>query len=267
MKRKTLIVLFVTAIAFGLFGCSSSKTIDLNNYITFSEEGATPDHGTITYSVDWEKLNQDIDASAIDKCVKELNPNLYDLIKTNGVGFHAEDVIAFEAQQAEGLSNGDTVTINVIPSAELYPATIEDVEKQLKIKFVPATHTMSELIEVKLIDFFSEWTDDYLVFSGKEGEASVSYRYKDYVETTIYDDGVVKVIFSGGPASRSAEVYKDGQIYLAFNYTGIVSWNIYNLKNGDVFPVGMPGSVKEKLALIGYAPKEEIKENVVTGLE
>ena len=170
MKKRLLLGLFACGAL--LSGCSSTKTVDMNDYIAVSYSGYDT-AGKAACSFDSEKFTEDYSKVILEHAEKigfkcEENTISYDTF----LDFYDEDeqqeacmdyikdyLIDVSAEPYDNLQNGDTITVTYTDN----PSLLE--EYGIKLKATSDSFTVEDLEEADTIDAFGDLTVEYEGYS------------------------------------------------------------------------------------------------------
>lgn len=130
------IVVAVGVVLFFLFGKTSSREIDLNNYITVSYAGYNG-YGSVTAGFDYERfVEENADYIKLNKKNADIDYLSEEIIPAE---YLCNEFILFNLSLSENLSDGDTITVEW--------TVVDDVESVFKINGVLKSDSKDFIVE------------------------------------------------------------------------------------------------------------------------
>ena len=262
----TVFVALIAIVAGTLFFLNQKPTINFNDYLVVETSGYDG-YGTISASIDWEKIAQDYNGKIEydENEIDELTSNygyigLYSAsaLKSIDPSEAIQGIVTLSTDKNSNLSNNDVVTISFNES------NIELAKKIVKcnFKYSDTTYTVTNLEDVQQLDIFANFKDEFINYEGPTSLTSASIDQKE-------TDGYVLVNENGLTVTAKGYYYNTNKLYIQAYKDGI---NIANtslsldktsdLSNGDVLTLGIEDP--EFLLNYGYAPKDVSKEIIVS---
>lgn len=247
MSKKAKMGLFggigagILAIIIIIIIAVTPKTINIGKFIVFDLSGYDG-YGRASAYIDWDAFEQQYrNKISFTNQVQNNSFGLTNLVNPVDV---VKSNVYLEQSSFDYLSNGDTVTVNVVVS--------DEIQMELKNKFgnLSASFSISGLGELTKIDLLSVLEEPYVTFSGPNTQTYAKPKYKGEENSTYEDNGLVISVVGNGD-SKSINIVKDNQLLSSAQY--IVEED-GPFSNGDVVTLRVTGI--DGLLEQGYGPKE-----------
>lgn len=213
------------------------KPINMSKFIVF-ESGGYDGYGKASVYIDWDAFEKQYGKRiSFSSKVKKGSYGLSSLIDPVYV---LESGIGLEQSNFDYLSNGDTVTVNIIVS--------DEVEESISNKFsgLSTSYSIKGLGELTKIDLLSVLDEPYVKFSGPNTQTYASPKYKNGDDAT-YDVGDLTISVK----KDTINIVKDNQLLATARYA-IDEEGPFS--NGDIITLRLVDA--DELIENGYGPKE-----------
>lgn len=227
MKKR--IPLFLSCICLLMLTACGQTSIDTQNIATVTFSGIDT-HGTVAIEPNHD-INETIDPQKVVNYINKVSDvdTLYseDSILEDGIF----PLLSYEFDKTSNLSNGDTITMTISPSAEMEMVgqSLEDIQKGVGFKLSenPVEITVSGLEEVAIIDL-SEELAEHITYNGADGEATPVFDGENF---SISKDGV-QFTGAGQNFKGKSETADGGDIQFTMTFDPD-----YDLTTGDTLTV------------------------------
>ena len=271
MTNRFVKLLLLILLAAVLTSCNSVKKIDLNDYVEIAVDG-TNGLGKLSYKLDWKEIDKAIGSQQIFDALKKLNPSSHASLVTSDVQLSCADLFAVYPDRSENLTNGDKVAFFIEPGSLVAHASLSEIEKALKAKFVLPEFDVKDLPEALTIDVFQAFDENSIKFyyTVPGDESSIN----GIVDLDIKDEN--RIIYEGNGFLVQYEdeipsldpmfsVSKDNETLGYFSFCGS-HYFMTGYKEGDLWPVYITDEDVSILNDYGFALKRNRIDYVVKNI-
>lgn len=234
----------VALIATIIIVVTSKPTINLNDYLMYDVKGYN-NYAECSIKVDWDAIKEDYSEKVeYTKKAKEDYGNLLLLQEPIDVIFNDSSITV---DKKTNLKNDDVVNYT-------WHVNDEELKKYINCKVVYSNgnYKISGLEDAISIDFYSNFSDPIVTFTGRSGNTSPILNCDLENDFEIFNDGNISVVLKQNEERPTMQVIKDNQLLcklgFSFNYEE-------GLSNNDVITLSINGI--DELMELGYVPKED----------